>query len=207
MAVRNLVHAARFARACQLIERETANADWPASRYEEIEANVVAGVLLSVASLEANLNEALEDTPKFGCELTEKAFRKVWVAWERRSTLDKFQFVLSLRGKEEMPKGEPIFQNTRALVDLRNVFVHFRPINDNEATRPTDQLLNKFTPNRFFSEPTQLVPQGCMSHSCLEWAVRTSLAFTRDFLNRSGLASPFNSRDDCEFATRESEFD
>ncbi|MEW4566155.1 hypothetical protein AB1K70_26795 [Bremerella sp. JC770] len=203
MAVRNLQHAARFARLCQQIERETVNADFADSRYHEIEAYAVAGIQLSVASIEANLNEILEDTPKFGCRLSDGAFRKVWEVWEKKPTLDKYQLVLLLLEKSEMPRGESIYQNTKALIDLRNVFVHFRPINDNEANQPTDELLHKFTPNRFFTRKENLVPQGCMSHSCLVWAVNTSLGFTREFLSRSQLRSIFNSRDDSHFATSE----
>jgi hypothetical protein len=133
--------------------------------------------------------------------LKESAFRKIWTVWERKPTREKVQFILSLLGKEEIPRGERVFQNAKALVELRYIFVHFQPISDNDITAPTRQLRNKFAPNRFFSTEEKLVPQGCMSYSCFKWAVGSSLEFTQEFLRRTGLKSPFDSVTIADFAT------
>lgn len=197
-----MAHAARFARTCYQIEQDTASADFKDSRYVELEAHVVAGVLLSVASLEANLNELLVDNPRFGCELTDAAFDCVWDNLEKKPTLEKTQAILLLCGKEKMGEGDTCYQNAAALLKLRNHFVHFRPSSSNELTPPSNVLRGRFTPNRFFGKSEELVPQGCMSHSCLEWAVRTSGEFTVQFVSLTGLTARAFSKSNLDFATR-----
>lgn len=125
-ALQHLLTTARFARLCHGIEQE--NEGKPLGQFfEEIQSLVTAGVLSSVASMEDNLNELLVDNPRFGSNLTDRAFEEIWSDAERRSLLDKYQFILTLLDHDTIPRGERLFQNADALVKMRNALVHFRP--------------------------------------------------------------------------------
>jgi len=193
-AVQHMLAAARFARACHRIEQEHAGKPL-GSFFGEIRAFVSAGVLSVVASMEANLNELLADKPRFGSGLTERAFEEVWRDAERRSLLDKYQFVLVLLGHNEVPRGDALFQNADALVRMRNALVHFHPEwHDQKGKHQTvsERLGNRFQPSPFISGNAPMFPMKCMCHSCLDWAVTTGRDFMQEFSSRSGLPFKFN---------------
>ena len=145
--------------------------------------------------MEANLNELLADPPRFGSTLTERAFEEIWRDAERHPLLDKYQFVLILLEQNEIPRGDALFQNADALVKMRNALVHFRPEWDDEQGKHrtvSERLRGRFQLNQFFTGNVPLFPQRCMSNKCLEWSIKTSRDFMREFSTRSGLTFKFD---------------
>lgn len=192
-AVQHLLAAARFARICYRIEQD--NIGNPLGPFfDEIMSFVSAGVLSSVASMEANINEQLADHPQFMATLKNRGFEQLWNKADAGCMLEKYQFALDLFGHSKIPRGEPLFQNAAALVDMRNRLVHFRPEwnDDSGKHKKVGELLaNRFQRSPFVSVNAPLFPIGCMCHACLKWAIETSLGFMKEFSERMGLPFKF----------------
>jgi hypothetical protein len=193
-AVQHLMAAARFAKMCGKVELEHAGESLGNFYNEEI-AFVSAAVLLSVASLESNINEFLSEPEKLFLQLNPEAHSVVVGLLEKESILEKYNKVLALRGLEAFDKGSEPYQSVDILIKLRNALVHFKPEWHDEQKEHLElgkQLRGKFALNPFIREETGvLFPQRCMSYGCAKWAVESSLAFMKAFCERMGFAFRF----------------
>lgn len=113
---------------------------------------------------------------------------------EKKSILEKYQYVLSFRGKEIYRSGEPPYQDVDALVKLRNALVHFKPEWHDEQDlhrKLESRLKGRFEINPAIDDNGVFFPQKCMSYGCTKWAVFSALEFMRDFSVRADLPFRF----------------
>jgi hypothetical protein len=156
--------------------------------------------MLATASLESNINEYFCEPEKVFPNLLGESPHTLVKLLEQKSILEKYQAVLSLLGFTEYPAGESPYQDVDALIKLRNALVHFKPEwhDEQELHRKIEsRLKGRFEINPTIDENGVFFPQQCMSYGCTRWAVNTSLAFMKDFSERSGLPYRFS-----KFASR-----
>lgn len=123
-AVQHMIAAARFSRMCG--EIEVANKDKPLDGFFDSQIGAVsATVMLATAALESNINEYLCEPEQVFPDLSSQSSHALVKLLEQKSTLEKYQAVLSFRGVAEYPAGEPPYQDVDALIKLRNALVHF----------------------------------------------------------------------------------
>jgi hypothetical protein len=192
-AVQHMMAAARFSRMCG--EIEIANQHQPLGDFFDSQIGAVsATVMLATASLESNINEYLCEPDDVFPNLSGESPNALVKLLEQKSILEKYQAVLSFRGVAEYPAGEPPYQDVDALIKLRNALVHFKPEwhDEQELHRKIEgRLKGRFEINPAIGENGVFFPQQCMSYGCTRWAVNTSLAFMKNFSERSGLPYRF----------------
>lgn len=193
-ALQHLKAAAKFSRQCGKIQEQNIGNPLGAF-YDDQMACVSAAVMLSVASLESNVNEYLSEPEKLFPDLNDQARSEVCELISPLSILDKYQKVLSIRGGNVYDKGSNPFQDADILVALRNELVHFHPEWHDEQERHRTlggKLQYKFELSPFITEETGvLFPQRIISHGCTKWAVKSTLVFMENFSNRLEVGSRF----------------
>ena len=188
-AVQHLMAAARFSRMCGEVESRHAGESFGSFFDEEI-AYVSATVMLATASLESNINEYLSEMDHFFPELSSSLRTDAYELLEKKSTLEKYQYAMSFKGKDKLPQREPPYQDASALITLRNALVHFSPEWDNEQEQHKKMgkiLAGKFSLNPFMGDDGALFPYRCISYGCSQWAVTSALSFMKKFSEVSGL--------------------
>lgn len=188
LAVQNMLAAARFSR--RVTELEDSNRSQPfGSFWEEILHNSIASVMCCSSSLEAYANELFFDReavfPKFSAPLLDN----LWETYERKTTLEKFEFALLLSEKSGIDKGATTYQDVQIVVELRNALVHFKPEWDTQAHRHqklSENLKNKFGPSPFLND-VLIFPRRWATHGCTSWGVRSCLKFAAEFERLSSL--------------------
>lgn len=188
LAVQNMLAAARFSR--RVAELEDSNISQPfRSFWEEILHNSIASVMCCSSSLEAYANELFFEReavfPKFSAPLLDN----LWETYERKATLEKFEFALLLSEKSGIDKGTTPYQDVQIVVELRNALVHFKPEWDTQADRHlklSKKLKNKFDPSPFLDDEL-VFPRRWATHGCTSWSVRSCLNFAAEFERLSNL--------------------
>lgn len=192
-AVQHLMAAARFSRICGNVEK--AHEGEPLGNFfDEQIACVSACVLLSVASLESNINEYLSDSHNYFSKLSQSLQQELFTLLEKKSILEKYQYALVFKGKKKFKADLQTFQDANALIKLRNALVHFKPEWHDEQDlheKLGKYLKGKFQINPFIGENGVFFPQQCMSYGCTKWAVKTALKFMEKFCELSGLPFRF----------------
>ncbi len=182
-ALQHLLGAARLSRQAYQIERINAGQVY-GPFFEELLHIVPASIMLSVASLEAFVNELFADGTERFPSVRKELLDTIWDLAERVALLEKFDLTLTLKGVPAMEKGQASYQNVDTLVHLRNALVHFKPEWDDELdkhARLSKRLKHKFSLSPFILESEPLFPKRFISHGCAEWAVRSVVEFLRDF--------------------------
>lgn len=192
-AVQHLMAAARFSRMCGDVE--VSHKGQPlGSFFDEQIAYVSSTVLLSVASIESNINEYFSDPKKYFPEVALELLNEVLNLVESKNILEKYQMALVLKGYKRFPLGESPFQEVDALIKLRNALVHFKPEWHDEQElhkKIESRLKGRFEINPFIGQNGVFFPQQCMSYGCTKWAVKTALLFMENFSKRAGLPNRF----------------
>lgn len=196
-SVQHMIAAARFARLCYKVEDDNAGAPF-GPFFDEITNYVTATILSSVASLESNINEIFSDIRDNiivfnGLDMN--LFREVWDLIKEKPILEKYQFVLVLKKKERMDKGDKRYQKVDALIKVRNGLVHFKPewLGEQQEHEKIGKLLKgKFTLSPFFDENVPIFPLRCMTYGFADWAVRSSLEFAEWFNKCADLSNRFD---------------
>ena len=192
-AVQHLMAAARFSRMCGKIELENIGNPLGAF-FDEQTSYVSATVMLSVASMESNINEYFSDVENNFPELSEETRSVAFELIEKKSILEKYQYALTFKNREKISTSDQPFQNVSALIKLRNALVHFKPEwhdEQKEHKKLEQQLQGKFSINPAIEESGVFFPQQCISYGCTQWAVHTSLNFMKEFSSISGLIFRF----------------
>lgn len=192
-AVQHMIAAARFSKMCGEFENE--NKGQPrVSFYTAETALVSATVLLTTASLESYINEVWSDGKKSLPELSDDIRKQLFELLEKKSTLEKFQSTLRIKGAPLFDKGAPPYQDTHALIELRNALVHFKPEWHDEQKHHKElekQLKGKFEINPFAGSNDVFFPPQCMSYGCAKWAVLSAQSFVTEFSNRVHLENKY----------------
>lgn len=173
--IQHLMAAATFARAAGLLEKEHAGKSY-GPFFDEIRWNVSAAVIMSVAALDANLNELLADV-----SVDEEFLHLI----ERLPFMDRHQYSLWHLGKQKLDLGKAPAQPVQLLLDFRNELVHPRPEWDNAQKRHKllgDKLKSAGVPLTSFKiAGVPIYPLRVMSHGCAAWAVKSALNFGETF--------------------------
>ena len=117
-------------------------------------------------------------------------------------TLEKYEVVLKVAGGEEFDKGSTPYQDVALLIKLRNALIHFEPASHHEGNEePTGleaKLTGKFPLNPIAAPPINplgndpllpFLPDRCLGHGCALWALRSCVAFDKEFFSRMGLSA------------------
>lgn len=194
-AIQHLMAAARFSRQCGKIQTENAGKSL-GPFYDEQIACVSATIMLSVASLESNINEHLADADTLLHEIPKHAREQFCASLSNAPILEKYERLLAAKELESFIRGESPYQDVDILIAIRNELVHFHPEWHDEQKRHQklgDRLRYRFELNPFISEATGvLFPQRFVSHGCTKWAVKSALAFMTQFANKIGVESRFS---------------
>lgn len=212
LAVRHMIAAALFARHCYKVEEENKGSQL-GPFFEEISSYASASVILAVAALEAHINEILADVGEESIEIDNLKLKNSTIPWKevkRYSALNKCSYFCEIRGvSKKFDKEKDEYKLVELLIDLRNRLIHYYPewheldssaeqniqwkksgrININKEI--SEKLKGKFRFSPFFKDPSPIFPDRCMSHSCADWAVRSSLDFIKWFANIAGIETPF----------------
>jgi hypothetical protein len=193
LAVQNMLAAARFSRRVAELEKIHGSQEFGAF-WEEILHNAIASVMCCSSSLEAYANELFFDRktvfPKYSTHLLDN----LWKTYERKPTLEKFEFALLLSDKPSIDKGSTTYKDVQIVLELRNALTHFKPEWDTQAKRHRDlskQLQNKFQPSPFLSDPL-IFPRRWATHGCTSWGVHSCLKFAAEFERLSNLPSKYH---------------
>ncbi len=179
MAGQHMSGAAYFGRQVGALEAEHKGDEF-GPFFEDILRNFSACIVLCVASLEAYLNETMEDV-HFDSELEELI--------ARQPILDRYRYFLKLQNKKSFEKGREPFQSISALIRFRNALVHFEPEWDDEEGRhkQLENVLPKKAESPFFEKHEVFFPRRCVSHGYATWAVRACYEFLEEFSRRAAI--------------------
>jgi hypothetical protein len=200
----HLQAAALFARQAKALEDEHAGKDWSIvgpTISPEHRAYVVGSIMLTVAYMEALINEIMSDAydyPAGYSTVLDSADIAAMGAWwqskkpKQAGILEKYQDALQCMHKQKFTKEEALFQVASDIVKLRNELVHYKPEFLNAASPSShglERLDGKFPHNRLFPASTgnPFFPDKCLGHGCAEWCFDAALAFTSEFYSRTGL--------------------
>jgi len=193
-AVQHLIAAAGFSRQCGRIQQENAGKVLGDFYTEQI-ACVSATVMLSVASLESNINEYLENPEVLFSSVSNQQANEHVQLISNLSILDKYDRTLAFRECAPFIKGERPYQDVDVLISLRNELVHFHPEWHDAQDRHEklgNKLRYKFELSPFITEETGVMfPHRIVSHGCTAWAVTRSLEFMEVFTEKMGMESKF----------------
>lgn len=188
LAMPHLMAAARFSREVGAIE--VANAGAPFGPFwEDMRDYATASVLMSAASAECYANELYSDREKIFSAHDATVLSKFWETFEKKSTFEKLDFALTLRGRPALDRSSSLAKSMEKLITLRNALIHFKPEWSHELNRHkkvSQSLANEFVPANV-TKDTFIFPRGWVGHSCTVWAVTTVIDFIEDFERRADL--------------------
>ena len=192
----HMLSAAHFARQSAIIEKNYKDEITDELRAEH-RAYVTGAIIVSVASLEATINEvfisAIDNDNLF--KDFDPSIPKVlsefwtWDVVERSSILEKYRCVLAVANKEAFDHGNPPYQEVNDLIKLRNALVHYKPEWDTDLKNHKgieNRLKSRFNINPFSHDNDAFFPKKCLGHGCAEWSVQSVIKFIEDFYNRIG---------------------
>lgn len=195
MASQHLWMAQHSAAKCAALEPTLKDRGVPT--HPELRGYAVAAVTLSVAFIEAVINEAFEDAEAYGARVqalpvdTARLMAAFWSDGERHvGTLDKYQLALLFNRAEQFNKGGNPYQNANTLVQFRNALSHFKPIwHQDHAPR----AMNRRLPGLFEKSGLLGKDDGsdwsiwALAAPGAHWAVDTASAFVGAWSDRMGL--------------------
>ncbi|MET3457112.1 hypothetical protein [Pseudomonas kilonensis] len=210
LSISHLSAAALFSQRAMALEPVLTLGE-PASNegLREHQACVVTSIMLSVAFLEAVINELWADCSEAFDFSRHKDLQNAEVMgalWKRsplkRSTmLEKFELALELNMKPALSRDASPYQDVKLLVELRNALVHYEPetifnfSNDSENTevehRFEKRLRGKFEINRLTGPGNPFYPDKVLGAGCARWAITSAVAFTDDFFGKLGVPSMY----------------
>jgi hypothetical protein len=182
-AIPYLLGAARYSRLVGQVEAANANSQF-GEFWEEMRDHAVSCVFFADAAIESYANELFADAPKVFPSQFIPGLELLWDELERRkSSLDKLDLALSLKGKPRLDRKLPILKSVYALGRLRNELTHFKPEWSHDPKKHiniSNDLEGFFTTSVWFKNET-IFPRAWIGHSCTVWAVQTSVGFLKEF--------------------------
>lgn len=180
LSIRNLMAAAHFARKSGLIEQKH-KGESLGPFFDEESYYVISSVVMSVSSVEARINEYIEDYRNTIPGLNN--------AYKERGMLNKCQKALSISGKAEFDENSDPYSSVSILTKFRNAYVHFKPEWENSQVKHkeiSEMIKSRFALNPFFTEDTPLFPLRALGYGCSQWGVRVSKEFMDEFDLKAG---------------------
>jgi hypothetical protein len=176
-----------------LVSLETEHADQPfGSFFEEIRSYGSACIMSAVASLESLINELfIAHNSRLRAQLRDFE-SEFWgkAGIEQKPILKKYQLALEKLGQPPLNEHVSPYRDAWALIELRNALVHFKPTWDPEhrcRVELVEILADRFSPSPFSDEGADFVSMKCMSVSCANWVMATTVALIIEFDSRTNL--------------------
>ncbi len=191
LSVMHLLAAVQFSRATLEIETDH-NGEEYGPFWESLFAHAAATVMMSAAGLEAYANEFFQDHLELFSGGGSGGTAVSWAKYQNKRPLEKYEFTLDRLAREPIDQATTVYQDTAALIKLRNALTHFKPEWEDERVahaKVAADLQGRFENSRFFPAPQPLFPRAWVSHSCTSWAVRCVVAFIMEFDRRAGLGA------------------
>ncbi|MCK5391082.1 MAG: hypothetical protein KAJ31_01505 [Deltaproteobacteria bacterium] len=175
----------------------------------EHRAYVHNSILSSVAFLEAAINELFQDahdeTQTYINDLDPSIIENLSSHWADteiksnfKSTLVKYQQALRIAGKEAMREGEPPFQNTKLVIELRNFLTHYKPKSlGGDTTHPLEvKLKGEFPLNKKYDKSgNKDFPDKMLGIGCAEWSIKSVKNFADEFFKRMDIKPNYQAVD------------
>ncbi|ARU22350.1 histidyl-tRNA synthase [Ralstonia solanacearum] len=210
-SINYLAAAAHQARAAGRIEAEFRGFDAVASL--EHKGAVTASIFMSVAAVEAYINEVFADCADGKTiqlqGLADAAVTRMSGAWrgaksvERADIIEKYQLACMLADKPLMDLGRSPAQDLMVGIAIRNALMHYKPqtielpMDDSKALatgdwkRVCDRLAGRtLKPSPFASSGQPDFPYRLLGHECAKWIVERAHAFLLEFAKHIGLIHP-----------------
>ncbi len=198
LGLHHLFAACRFSARVGQVEVENCGQAF-GSFWDEILHNSLGVAVLTVAALESCANEMYFEGEVLERGLNSAAALELAEMVDRETILRKYALALSISSNKRLDEGATPTQNAKALIDLRNAVVHFRPEwfgEKSDHDKLSKKLQGKFQPSVFLpNEP--IFPRAWASHSFTVWALKSTVEFIDHFHSEAGLTStiePFRSQ-------------
>lgn len=190
------VKAARRAHEVEVAHSGARHGPW----FDEMLHEVPVAIIMASAALEAQVNEAVQDTldgnPAVQPGEAQKLLLKELKDSATSNTIEKCRNVLLLLGVVP-DTGRFEWEETRLLLTLRNRFIHFRPawdheeVHDSKWVRELKRRVPIYAP---YAEKFQF-PYGFITYGAAKWAVMTALNFAAHVTPLLGVPDRFAGRD------------
>ncbi len=164
---------------------------------------VVWAIVSAAGFLEALVNELFQDAfddhaPPGGAitPLDDQARRlmaEYWRATDRGrlgQTLSKFQALLTFTRNPALNKGDPLYQDAQAIIDLRNALVHFRPqdLSPEDPDKMELRLKGRFADNKIMvGSGNPWWPNQCLGWGCARWSLQAVTAVADHLVLTTGV--------------------
>jgi hypothetical protein len=207
LSVHHIKSGFLFADKAGEIERNY-NGKFNEELFFEHRSYVISAVLSSVAFLEATINEIFADSIDHPTNLQGLSNIQLIAqmakhsAIEQAKTINKYNLLLALCGKNEIELDRLPGQSIRILIDLRNELIHYKPVwldsesnedySINNEPKISKSLRGKFPDNPLTGLGNPFFPDKALSYGCAKWAVTSGLAFTDEFYSRLGINSLYH---------------
>lgn len=164
----------------------------------EHRAYVTNVVFMSVAFLEAAINEVFQDAADehlaYIGALETKAIAEMksfWKPKDRTSLLKKYQKVLEFSEIPKFDEGKPPYKRVRLLIDLRDTLVHYKPktLGSKDTFAAFEEDLSKEFPinQLMIGAGNSFFPDKYLGYGCCNWAVEQSKGFADGFFSKIGV--------------------
>lgn len=210
--------AQQFLVAADMSAKAAAEAEDKITRYDPLRpdpahyAHVTTAVVLSVTALEAWINEFYWDCENASSDhvkgISDAHRARLGTLWscddlglEKRSILEKY-FValeLGLEKPTQQLRGGVEYADAKALIELRNAFVHFKPeavefdartVREKKERPRLERVLERKFDENPQASGMPFFPHRCVSAGCATWAVRSATRFIDTFQLQGGFLRP-----------------
>ena len=163
--------------------------------FDELMQSVPVAIIMSGASLEANVNEHIDDMLSGLTSLTIGVGTKLQLedlkADRSGNSLGKYRRLAWLFDKEP-EEGQLPWQDAKVLVQARNSLMHFRPVWDHVAAARQDNdlveaLKRKVPISPHFQSPLAF-SHSFATYGCAKWSIESVLRLSRYFSALLGLS-------------------
>jgi hypothetical protein len=158
--------------------------------FSDIRASIATVVILSGATLEANIYERFQDVKDKILTINSFSLSKFandWYDIKRRSNIPrKYKDFAGLTGIT-LNEMDIRFKEFEILIKVRNALVHYIPQWDFEKTPKEEieisisQISSSITFSPYFPATDPYFPKRCMSSSFGQWAINSTLNFIKFF--------------------------
>ena len=177
------------------------------SSEQRSRAFALSAIFLSVAFLEAKINELLEDVNDSSDsshslmapqERPLNEVRRLLAEepriHERAPTLNKYQQTLDGCKRSKFNEEVDPYESTRLAIDVRNALIHYRPtwVSSNQPrdldralkTKLQDSFFLNVTPKNVSSNYIGGFPHECVTHDYALWTIKACASFVDQFFTR-----------------------
>lgn len=186
-SLQHLLSTATFCKLAHQHEMTHENNEF-GPHFEYLRTYVSSAIMLSFASVEANINEFFLDAPtlvpsEFKTPITEIIY------YDTLSTLEKYQIALTLAHREIFDKSKNPYQSVDILRRLRNKLIHFTPSWERNDKSIAGYLMPKVDLSPYFTKDDDFVPLRSMTYSVAKWSFEVAVSFIDGFYALMGIAS------------------